>query len=190
MVIRERIKNDNPCGLVSRGVEETSDLAESRAIAGFRLPHDFHQPETLTFPRGTLSVATRAAWPGSLLCCWYSTLQKLSGSQSNRHFRTIKRSVGIPSSKTKLLKQSAGECSPENSASRANVSPYSPYQPIYGQHPPAATTDRYQRFLSSYQIPTMPRLPQNRLVRLLQRPANLHLHASKQWRQRYFAKWG
>lgn len=94
-----------------------------------------------------------------------------------------------PSSKNKSLKQSL-ESAHETSASRANVSPYSPYQPIYGQLLPAATTNRGERLLSNYQIPSMPSLREARLVRLLHRRTDLHLHADQQWLQRYFAQWG
>ena len=87
----------------------------------------------------------------------YSNDQKLSGSQGIRHFRTIERSVGSLSSKNKGLKQSL-ECSPENSASRTNVSAYSPYQPMRDHQLSAATANCEQRLLSSYEIPTMPRL--------------------------------
>src|SRR6266498_3206828 len=82
------------------------------------------------------------------------------------------------------------EFSLENSASRANVSLYSLCQPIHRPRVPAATTNCYQRLFPSYEISTLPRLQETRLVRLLQRRTNLHLHADQQWLQRHFAEWG
>src|SRR5438874_475511 len=70
-----------------------------------------------------------------------SSDQKLSGSQASRQSRTIERSVGNSSSKYKSFETNTGECSPENSASRANVSSYSLYQPMQDHQLSAATAN-------------------------------------------------
>lgn len=114
---------------------------------------------------------------------------KIKRKPSSRQSRTIERSVGNLSSKNKSLKQSPESAHLRTQHSRANVSPYSLYQPMQDHQLSTATANCYQRLLSSYQISTMPSLRETRLVRLHRRRTNLHLYADQQRVQRYVAQW-